>query len=85
MARVLSYSHGPAKYVNKRETVHVDGPVLEQLAGIYLAPKTGKMVIEKSTDGLLLLMGDKKMQLYPAAPDLFFSKERDLTFGVCTE
>jgi hypothetical protein len=80
MARVLSYSHGPAKYVNKRETVHVDGAVLEQLAGIYLAPKTGKVVVETSTDGLLLLIGDKKMLLYPSASNLFFSKERDLTF-----
>lgn len=80
MARILSFSHGPAAYVNKRETIRVDEQVLDQLTGAYQAPQTGKMLVKKTAEGLLLLIGDKKYPIYPSAPNLFFSKERDLTF-----
>ena len=82
MARVLSYDHGPAPYVNKRTVVKLPDRVLDSLVGRYRAPKTGTMSLRRE-DGTLILAfdnGDKALTVYPESETFFFSKDRDLTF-----
>lgn len=80
MARVLSYDHGPATYVNKRQEITLPDTTLRAHMGKYKGPQTG--LVEVAIDGshLVLLMGANRLPLYAETPDRFFSKERDLTF-----
>jgi hypothetical protein len=80
MSRILSYDHGPAPYVNKRKVVKLAGNILDQLAGRYLAPQSGVCNVQRETDLLNLLIGDQKYILYPQSDNIFFVKDRDLTF-----
>lgn len=80
MTRILSYDHHPAAYVNKRKEIILSSNLLGQFAGTYKAPQTGTMIIQKESTGLVLHIGVKKYIIYPETQNLFFSKERDLTF-----
>lgn len=80
MSRVLSYDHGPAPYVNKRKAVKLTGNILDQLAGEYLAPQAGICRVQRQADLLHLLIGDQKYILYAESDNIFFVKDRDLTF-----
>jgi len=81
MARVLSYDHHPAEYINKRTAIMLDENALEQFAGIYKGPQSGDMqvIVENKT---LVLKKDNahKYLIYPESENTFFSKERNLTF-----
>jgi hypothetical protein len=80
MTRVLSYDHGPAPYRNKRTAIALPAAALQRYAGKYKGPKIGTLDIA-ATDSLLIMhIGDKQFQLVPEKENLFFSKERDLTF-----
>ena len=80
MARVLSYGHQPAlENLNKKETT-LPAKVIGQWAGTYQGPQTGTITVQPQQNGLVLLIKDKKFVLFPEAENLFFSKERDLTF-----
>lgn len=80
MARILSYDHAPAKYINKRKEIAVSSALLEQYAKTYKGPQTGIVNVLQHNGRLVLQAGDNKMNLYPETETVFFSKERDLTF-----
>ncbi len=82
MARVLSYDHGPAPYVNKRTMVKLPDSALNSLVGRYRAPQSGTMSLRREVGTLILAFdnGDKPLTVYPETETLFFAKDRDLTF-----
>lgn len=82
MTRILSYNHHEAPYENVRQPVKIPGEVLVQYKGRYIAPQSGECNILPQDDGLLLVIGDKKFQLFPESATIFFTKDRDLTFEV---
>jgi hypothetical protein len=88
MARVISYDHGPAPYVNKRKEVRLSPEVLDQFAGNYIAPKSGTMTVRRDSASdtnesrlVLTINNDKSSYLlYPESENIFFTKDRNLTF-----
>ena len=50
MARVLSYDHGPAPYVNNRTMVKLPDSALNSLVGRYRAPHSGTMSLRRRTE-----------------------------------
>lgn len=80
MSRVISYDHGPAPYINKRNAISVTKETLDQYVGNYTAPHAGALKVERDNGALQLLLGGQKMVLYPQSAYSFFMKERDLTF-----
>lgn len=80
MTRILSYDHGPAPYINKRNVATLPAAILKTYAGKYQGPATKDMRIESENATLLMIIGAKKFVLYPERENFFFSKERDLTF-----
>ncbi len=80
MTRVLSYDHGPAAYRNKRKEVSLPAATLRSYAGKYKGPKIGALDIAVADSLLIMHIGDKQFLLFPEKENLFFSKERDLTF-----
>ena len=80
MARVLSYDHHAAEYINKRAEIAVSDSVLRSHAGTYNGPQNGGIVIGVEKGHLLLFNRDKRFALYAETPDRFFMVERDLTF-----
>ncbi len=85
MTRVLSYDHGPAPYINKRKPLTLPADVLQTYAGEYKGTQTTTAYIKADAGSLLLQIGDKKFPLYAEKENLFFSKERDLTFEFVKE
>lgn len=85
MTRVLSYDHGPAPYINKRKALTLPAEVLQTYTGKYKGTQTGAAFIKTDAGSLLLQIGDKKFPLYAEKENLFFSKERDLTFEFVKE
>jgi hypothetical protein len=86
MSRVISYDHGPAPYVNKRKEVRLSHEALDQFAGNYTASNSGTMTIQRDSDAnenrlVLSIKNDKSNYLlYPESENIFFAKDRDLTF-----
>ncbi len=81
MSRVLSYDHGPAPYMNKRQEIALPSPRLDEYVGQYLGPQSGVIVIQREGNGLTLSIHQgQKSVLYPETEGRFFMKERDLTF-----
>ena len=80
MTRVLSYDHGPAPYINKRKALTLPADVLRSYAGKYKGPQTAAMYIKAEAGSLIMQIGDKNFSLYAEKENLFFSKDRDLTF-----
>ena len=80
MKTVLSYDHGPAPYKNKRKEITLSADILSQYAGKYKGKQTGDMQILVENNLLLMKIGGKTFRLYPEKENLFFDKERDLTF-----
>jgi hypothetical protein len=80
MSRVVSYSHGPAVYVNKRTEAKVSADVLDRLAGTYAGDHSGAITVRREQDFLVLQIQEKKYLLYPESENQFFTKDRDLTF-----
>jgi hypothetical protein len=81
MARVLSYDHGPAKYISKKKEVTLASNVIGQYTGIYEGPQSGMITVKR--DGDLLIVTSSKgisTRLYPEADNRFFVKDRDLSF-----
>lgn len=79
MARVFSYDHGPATYVNKRVAVSVPDNILKAYVGSYVGPQS-TITITAGSNVLYMLVRDKSYPLYAEKENLFFSKDRDLTF-----
>ena len=80
MARVLSYNHHAAQYINKRTEIKLDKNKLDKLTGIYKGPQSGEIKIQREDDHLVMLIDEKKYIIFPETDTTFFSKERDLTF-----
>lgn len=79
MARVFSYDHGPATYVNKRVAASVPDNMLKVYEGSYVGPQS-TITITAGANVLHMLIRGKAYVLYAEKENLFFSKERDLTF-----
>lgn len=80
MSRILSYDHGPAPYINKRNEIRLSAKVLNQFVGKYKGAQSGTVIISKENDLLTFVSENKKSVFYPETQNLFFMKERDLTF-----
>ncbi|HTF19895.1 MAG TPA: nuclear transport factor 2 family protein [Chryseolinea sp.] len=80
MARVFSYSHGPAPYLNQRKEIKLSHAQLKHYVGEYQAPDAGKCTVKESHGLLLLAIGEKTYTLHPESDTLFFQADRDLTF-----
>ncbi|WP_076378499.1 nuclear transport factor 2 family protein [Filimonas lacunae] len=79
MTRVLSYDHGPATYVNKRVAVTVPDKILKTYEGSYAGAQNA-ITITAGSNVLNMKIGEKLFVLYAEKENLFFSKDRDLTF-----
>jgi hypothetical protein len=80
MSRVLSYDHGPATDMNKRKEIVLEEKELKRFEGDYQAKNTGLLKVKPSKGMLQLIIGDKLYELYPESKNLFFVRDRDLTF-----
>jgi hypothetical protein len=80
MSRVLSYDHGPAPDINTRKEIQLSAKILNQFVGKYKGAQSGTLIIQKENDLLTFGSENKKSILYPEKQNLFFMKERDLTF-----
>jgi hypothetical protein len=80
MARVLSYDHHPATYINKRKEITLDENTLRQFTGNYKSQNFGNMQVLVESKTLILQTSNGKFLLHPETKNLFFAKERDLTF-----
>jgi hypothetical protein len=80
MTRILSYDHGPAPYSNNSKAIKLSPEVLGQFVGTYNGPESGNIIVKSDHDNLILQVNNNQINLYPKAENLFFTKERDLTF-----
>lgn len=84
MARLLSYDHKPAPYINKRKSVTISSKILDTYAGSYESAVVGTITVKRNNQNLVQIIGGKEFAIYPETSTLFFSKERDLTFEFLT-
>jgi len=80
MARILSYDHNPVAYVNKRKEIVLSENELNQFTGNYKSANFGNMSVVIENKNLILKTSNQNFALYPETKNIFFSKERDLTF-----
>lgn len=80
MNRILSYDHAPAPYLNARREIKLSAKELNQFVGKYTGPSTGVIGIEKENNTLVLVDKTKRSILYAGSANVFFMKEKDLTF-----
>lgn len=80
MSRVLSYDHGPAKYINRRKEITLTRKMLQSYEGTYKGPQSGEIKVSVKDKHLSLTIGSKSFEIYPETEGVFFMKERDLTF-----
>jgi hypothetical protein len=80
MTRILSYDHGPAPYINNIKAIKLSPASLDQFAGTYNGPESGDLIVKREQDMLILHVNNNQITLYPKAENLFFTKDRDLTF-----
>jgi hypothetical protein len=79
MARVISYDHGPAPYMNTSKEVTLSPQSLEHCEGKYQGPQSA-ITVNQGQNALIITIGGKDFSVYPESEHLFFSKDRDLTF-----
>jgi hypothetical protein len=85
MSRILSYDHNPAPYENKRQAKTLPLEVLNRFIGDYIGVRSGNasVIVEKGV--LTLIAGNSRFNLFSETDNLFFVKDRDLTFGFISE
>jgi hypothetical protein len=81
MARILSYDHKPAALTSQRKEITLQPDVLKLYVGEYKGAKTGSSVVAMEKGQLILISNNKRFVLYPETSQLFFVKDRDLTFA----
>lgn len=81
MARVLSFDHRQAPYINKKTAIKLSESVLRKYAGSYKGPQSGIITVKPVKGALALTMGQKTFEVYPEKENLFFLKDRDITFS----
>jgi hypothetical protein len=79
MSRILSYDHGPAPYINKRKAIKLTSKILASYSGTY-STKNGPILVSNEKGSLFLASNGQKFELFPEGQNVFFVKERDLTF-----
>lgn len=80
MTRILSYDHHEAPYLNARKEISLNKKELNKFAGEYSGTQSGSIKVSVENNLLRLLVGKNKYALYSETKNLFFVKERDLTF-----
>ena len=80
MTRVLSYDHGPAPYMNKRKEIQLSPKDLNQFVGKYKGTQSGTVTVARENNLLTITNNNKKTVLYPETMNVFFMKERNITF-----
>ena len=80
MKRILSYDHHAAAKTNERKAISLPAASLKQYTGMYKGPQTDSLFIREENGTLVMVSRNKKTPLYAEKADLFFMKERDLTF-----
>jgi hypothetical protein len=80
MSRILSYDHQPVAYINKRKEIILSENELKQFTGNYKSANFGDMSVVIENKNLILQTSNANFALYPETKNIFFSKERDLTF-----
>jgi hypothetical protein len=80
MARILSYNHHPATYINTRKEIILSAEKLDALTGNFKSKQFGEFTIEKMNSTLLLKTSNNSFTLYPQSDTSFFTKDRDLVF-----
>lgn len=81
MSRVLSYDHGPAKYVSHRKEMVLTKEILQTYVGTYKGSQSGEIRVTTKDKQLSLTIGPKIFDIYAEKEGVFFMKERDLTFS----
>jgi Domain of unknown function (DUF4440) len=80
MARILSYNHHPADYINTRKEIVLPADKSDALAGEYNSKQFGSFTVKRSNNVLVLTAGNETYTLYPESDTSFFTKDRDLVF-----
>lgn len=80
MTRILSYDHGPVPYENKRRAIMVPNTILRKYAGKYKGAQTGIVHVTENNNLLSIQIGNNTSHLFAEKQNLFFDKNRDLTF-----
>jgi hypothetical protein len=80
MARVLSYNHHPATYINTRKEISLPAEKLDALTGSYKSKENEELVVTRKDDMLIITAGKNIYMLYPQSQTSFFTKDRDLVF-----
>jgi hypothetical protein len=80
MSRILSYDHAPAPYINTRKEIRLSNNNLKQFEGRYTGPVSGTFTVQRKNNTLVLIDKNKQSVLYSETGNLFFIKDRDLTF-----
>jgi hypothetical protein len=80
MKRVLSYDHGPAPYMNKKKEIVLSEKEIAKYIGMYKGPQSGNIEVFAEAGHLVLKIDERRLHIYPEKENLFFDKNRDLTF-----
>jgi hypothetical protein len=81
MARILSYNHHAATYVNTKKEIQLSSVKLDKLTGNYSSTQSGKLKLKRQDDVLILYDDKNSYTLYPQTEISFFTKDRDLVFN----
>ena len=79
MSRVLSYNHHPG-YINKRVETVISAKEMDRYVGRFKGANVPAASVEIINGSLVLVIGDNSFPLFHERDDLFFVKDRDLTF-----
>ncbi len=85
MSRILSYDHAAAPYINTRKEIRLSNSQLNHFEGKYTGSVSGTFTVEKRNNTLVLIDKNKESILYAEMANLFFRKDRDITFEFVTE
>lgn len=80
LKRVLSYDHKQPSFKASKKEVKVAANVLMKYAGVYQAPKTGKILLAVKNNSLTIHNDTMQMTVFPESETKFFSKENPLAF-----
>ena len=85
MSRILSFDHNPAPYENKRQTKTLSEDILNKFSGHYVGTRSGNAEVIVENGSLTLTTGNSRFILFPETDNLFFVKDRNLTFEFISE
>lgn len=78
MTRILSYDHRPAP--NGKTVIDLPQSVLQAYAGKYTGQQSGTLQVAAGQGVLVMTNKGKTFTIYPEQQNVFFMKERDITF-----